>query len=210
VGKTSSERRNRKLQYLGAAAAGIAHDLNNELMLVVNYLEAGNRNETRAAAERCVALTGSILEFCREQSVSTGDVDAANFLRQFCQNLQLPGGVHLELDTVAAPPIQADTLALRRVISNLVRNACDAMRGVGTLRLTSGPDGLTVVDSGPGVQPELARKIFQPFFSTKGGRGSGLGLATVHELMRLQGGSVTLLPARNGGACFLLRFQDWN
>ena len=101
----------------------------------------------------------------------------------------------------------ANPLALSRVLTNLISNACAAMNDRGKLGINVGRGAIEVSDSGPGIAAELRMKIFEPFFSTKGGAGTGLGLSIVRELMRQQGGFVTVSSEPGEGARFALHFR---
>ncbi|HWF07233.1 MAG TPA: ATP-binding protein [Bryobacteraceae bacterium] len=197
-----------RLEVIGSAAAGIAHDVNNQLILIVNHLEVRDVAGARRAAERCAALTGSLLAYCKQEPVAVEPICPGSFLKAFAADLRLSGGIELHLIVPdLLPAIMADALALTRVLTNLVSNACDAMDHQGTLRITASPLVIEVSDSGPGIRPEVAGKIFEPFFTTRGARGTGLGLSIVRDLMWRQGGSVTLHSRAGDGARFKLAFR---
>jgi len=197
-----------RLETIGFAAAGVAHDINNQLTLIVNYLSLADIESAQAAVDRCSALTASLLSYCRGEAVVLEPISPAVFLQHFSAQLCLDSGVDLVLDIPAElPEIAADTLALTRVLNNLVSNACTAMRGNGTLWVSATPGAIEVRDSGPGIPDEYRRQIFDPFFTTKGVQGRGLGLSIVRHLMRQQGGSVTVLSEPGRGAQFTLRFR---
>jgi signal transduction histidine kinase len=192
-----------RLELIGSAAAGIAHDINNQLSLIVNHLDGAQR-----AAERCSALTASLLAYCKGNPIEVSSTNPAAFLRNFVTQLRLPEGIDLHLNAPALlPAITADPLALNRSLTNLISNACDAMDGRGTLRITASPRMIEVSDSGPGIPVDCLKQIFEPFFTTKGAHGTGLGLSIVRELMRQQGGSVTVHSEPGRGSRFILHFR---
>jgi signal transduction histidine kinase len=197
------------MEELGSAAAGIAHDLNNQLTLILNYLDISNVEGARAAASRCSALTGSLLSWCRGETVRTKPLAVNPFLLDFADSLDLPDGVALKLEFADTPlEIKADPLALTRILTNLIANACHAMNDAGSIAIRAFDRTIEVSDSGPGIAPADAKRIFEPFFSTKGSKGTGLGLAIVRELMMRHGGSVILRSEPEGGATFSLRFRQ--
>jgi signal transduction histidine kinase len=197
-----------RLEMIGSATAGIAHDINNQLTLIVNHLAIGNVESAQMAAERCGALTASLLSYCKGERVLLKPVDPVAFLRTFAPQLRLPKGIHLVLSIPASlPEIAADPLAMMRALTNLVSNAVGAMNGKGALYITALPGRIEVGDSGPGIPPENRKRVFEPFFSTKGMHGTGLGLSIVREIMRQHGGSVTMLSEPGSGARFTLRFR---
>jgi signal transduction histidine kinase len=120
-----------------------------------------------------------------------------------------------EVETVTDVPrhlgILVDASLLRSAIVNLVLNALEAMPDGGRLVVTSytGRGGLEleVADSGPGLSDDVRNHAFEPFFSTKNG-GVGLGLAVVHRVAQMHGGSVVAMNCPEGGAAFTLRFPQ--
>ncbi len=200
--------RDTTLETIGSAAAGIAHDINNQLHLIVNHLAAADVWSAQEAARRCSELTASLLAFCKGETARPAPVDPVAFLRHFAGELRLSGGVSLVLEIPAAlPKITAEPLALTRALINLISNACAAMGDRGTLWIRASPGTIEVRDSGPGIPAMHAKQIFEPFFSTKGANGTGLGLSIVREMMRRQGGSVTVHSEPGCGARFTLRFR---
>ncbi len=198
-----------RLEIIGSAAAGIAHDINNQLTIIVNHLSLADVDSARAAVARCSALTSSLLSYCRGDPLPLSAVDPSSFLRRFSPQLQLPEGIELALSIPAAlPTIEANTLAVRRALTNLISNACTAMEGKGTLLIAATPGAIEVSDSGPGIPAAHRKEIFAPFFTTKGANGTGLGLSIVRELMRQQGGFVAVHSEPGHGAQFTLHFRQ--
>lgn len=196
-----------RLETIGSAAAGIAHDINNQLTLIVNHLSLDDVRSAKAAIDRCSALTASLLSYCRGEEMTLQAIDPVAFLRTFTSSLHLPTGIELVVDTPSSlPAVAANSLALTRVLTNLIANACAAMLTGGTVRITATHGAIEVSDTGPGIPPEFRMRIFDSFFSTKGVAGAGLGLAIVRELMRQQGGYVTVLSEPGQGARFTLHF----
>jgi two-component system NtrC family sensor kinase len=196
------------LAELGSAAAGVAHDINNQLTLILNYLETRDIAGARAATARCSALTSSLLSWCRGETLHLQPIDLNDFLLDFADNLHLPDAVHLTLETTdTATRINADPLALTRILTNLISNACDAMHNEGAIVIRAAARTIEVADSGPGIPPAAARHIFDPFYTTKGAHGTGLGLAIVREIMSRHGGHVSIRHEPNHGAIFVLRFR---
>ena len=201
---TQSER----LEAIGSAAAGIAHDINNQLHLIVNHLAFPDLEAARAAVNRCSALTALLLSWCKGEEPEVRALDMETFLDGFMSRLHLPNGVCLIYDNSrSCEPVLADPLAASRALTNLISNACAAMNDCGTLRITAMRREIEVADSGPGIPVEVRNRIFEPFFTTKGHGGTGLGLSIVREIMRRQGGSVTVHSEPGRGARFTLHFR---
>jgi two-component system sensor kinase FixL len=114
----------------------------------------------------------------------------------------------LKLDRTL-PPVLVDHVQIQQVVVNLVRNAVEAMEQVQRRELTIGtrrvPEQgmaeVTVADTGPGIAPDLAERLFQPFVTTKA-TGMGLGLSICREIVEAHHGRLTTAPAPSGGAVF--------
>jgi two-component system NtrC family sensor kinase len=198
-----------RLEKIGSAAAGIAHDINNQLNLIVNHLSVPDVEGALQAVDRCSALTVNLLSYCKSDRTEVETLEPANFLHDFVRQLRLPQGVRLELEIPSSLPlIRTSKLGLTRALINLIGNACDAMEFSGTIRIVATPRVIEVCDSGPGMSAECIKQIFEPFYSTKGEEGFGLGLAIVRELMREQGGFVGVNSEPGKGACFALHFRE--
>ncbi len=207
-GMKASRSETTRLESIGSAAAGIAHDINNQLTLIVNHLAVADTERAQEAVRRCSQLTEGLLSYCKGTTAAPGPFDPVSFLRKFADELYLPEGITLILDVPGClPALIAEPVGTMRALTNLVSNACAAMEGVGTLWITGAPGTIEVRDSGPGIPNGYTRQIFQPFFSTRGAKGTGLGLAIVREMMRQQGGTVSVQSAPGRGAHFILRFR---
>ena len=120
-------------------------------------------------------------------------------------------GVSLELGGEGLPPVPCDAEAIHRALLNVVTNAVDAVadaadpRVVVTLAAADGFAEVRVADNGPGLPAELLEEVFKPFVSTKGSRGTGLGLPSARKTLREHGGDLFVQPAAGPGATFVFR-----
>ena len=217
-----------KLSALGELLAGVAHELNNPLSVVVGYAlmlreqvddPALLRRVERvsSAAERCARIVQTFLAMarqrpaeivpCRVNELVTAALDVAG------AGLRAAGArVMLRLDP-GLPPVAADPDQIAQVLSNLVINAEHALGGLGArgrLTISTRRDGpeivIEVADNGPGVPEALRRRVFEPFFSTKEvGAGTGVGLAFCHRIVTAHGGRLLLDPRPGHGAVFQVR-----
>ena len=224
-------RRAQQLERLGELAGGVAHDLNNQLTVMLGNAESlhvalgddapalADLEDVERAARHCVALTRDLLDFSRRSPRTLERIELAAFLSEWRgRQRQLPPWVLLELIVASdVPAILADATQLERVLGNLVLNARDsitsegrivvsaqaAVPAVGSAHLVE----LSVADDGVGIDSETCERIFDPFFSTKPpGEGAGLGLAIVYGIVNSHGGSVEVLSQPGKGSRFVTRW----
>lgn len=207
-----------RLASLGMMSAGIAHELNTPLTVLKGSLEqVGNEGgegridpERLALMQRVVArlerLGEGLLDFARVRPPSRERVGLRHVVDEAWTLVSLDRdarGIDFENRIDAHTQCMGDADRLTQVFVNLLRNAVQAMEGSGTLRVTAETrerDGqewvsVTVTDSGPGIEPEMVPRLFEPFASTRlDASGTGLGLAVAEGIVREHGG---LLLARN-------------
>jgi CheY-like chemotaxis protein len=229
------------MEAIGQLTAGLAHDFNNALHVVLGNLgraEARLRDEAEArkalgrakrAGEHVAALTRQLLAFARRSRLQSRPVVLNTVLAEFGEALSrvLGGGVELRFDLdPGLPPCAVDPTQVEAALLNLLANARDAMPGGGraTVRtgtvwldeaaVVAGGDGLrpgryvalTIEDEGPGMPPEVLARAAEPFFTTKAGKGTGLGLATVHGFVRQSGGRLEISSAPGRGTAVRMLF----
>ncbi|MDA8745546.1 HAMP domain-containing histidine kinase [Rubripirellula amarantea] len=224
------ERKNRELARknrladLGQMAAHVAHEVKNNLVPVTLSLSLLRRrlagdtgaleslSQVEAGFQSLDATVNDLLSFTAHRQPQPTSFLVCSLVEEVIESLapQLEAqAVDVDLDVPPNSVLSGDREMVRRAVLNLVLNALDAMPDGGALVVTS-YDGATafeleVADSGPGVPEQFRRKLFEPFFSTKG-TGTGLGLAIVEHIVQAHGGSVTVTNCPEGGAAFTLRF----
>jgi PAS domain S-box-containing protein len=213
--------RAQRMELVGALTGGIAHDLNNVLAVILtaaDNLKLTLSNEERrqvldeltAAAQRGATVVRQILSFARGVAIVDGPLRPTPLLNELAQLLRhlLPRSVSLQTDIPSDLPILVgDGSQLFQVVLNLCVNARDAMPQGGTLMLGARVESshlvIRVADTGVGIPADKFEAIFEPFYTTKPpGHGTGLGLATVRNLVRANGGFVCIESEPGRGAEF--------
>lgn len=195
-------------------ARALAHEIRNPLTLVSGYAELlGHRGEqdlSRLLLEEVARVNQSLEEFLNAgRPMNIEPVDLIEVVREAWQHYESAAYRQQVRATVKGEPamVRADRRHLSTVVTNLIRNALEAMPHGGHLIIQAGPapggGEIMVQDTGPGVAQESAAHIFRPYFSTKPS-GHGLGLALAWELVARHGGSLELLPSDKGA-----RFRAW-
>jgi signal transduction histidine kinase len=210
--------RERRLAAVGQLAAGVMHDVNNALNPIVAaahllQIHADNPEKVRdyairiaRAAETGAATASRVGRFLRQDPIALSP-DAAVDLAVITDEViamtrpiwaERVGGGSVLLNRSLSAGVYARAVPgeIREALLNLIQNALDAMKGGGTLGVTVRRDRNSAIvevhDSGHGMSPEVRDRAFEPFFSTKGANGSGLGLAEVYGVIKRHNGRVEI------------------
>ncbi len=224
--KTREVLRADRLATLGGIAAGFAHELGNSLNVIRGYTavalrelpeEHPNRPDLEAVrreVSRAAALLERFLVFARARTVHPQVQPIEPVLREAVEVVG-PAAAQARVETEVEvdpdlPPVRADAELLRQAFLNLCVNAVQAMQpGGGRLAVRARREGTSGVavefeDTGPGIDAEVQKHVFEPFYTTKP-NGTGLGLAIVRQAAEAHGGSVEVESGRGRGALFRVR-----
>jgi signal transduction histidine kinase/ActR/RegA family two-component response regulator len=223
-----------KMALMGQVVAGIAHELNNPLTIVIGNIQLmmmrelneknlQSLNRIKDGAERASKIVKNLLTFARQEKPERKPTDINLVLKRTLELRAYELKVsNIEVSTELAaelPETMADPHQLQQVFLNLIVNAEQAMidaHGKGLLRLSTRCEtGKILVffsDDGPGIPRENVRRIFEPFFTTKPvGKGTGLGLSICQAIIVEHGGRIDVVSTPERGTTFIIELpvQRW-
>jgi PAS domain S-box-containing protein len=214
-----------KLASIGQLAAGIAHEINNPLSMILGYTQLLIRDEQEGTQRHadlriiekhtrtCKIIVEDLLNFAR----STRTKKAIAHIHTAIESILSVVQHHLELDGIKiekdfdmrVPPMVLDGEKIKQVLMNLIMNAKQAIGKKGSIRVMTRYDEhrntvtIQVTDSGAGIEPQHITRIFDPFFTTKAtGEGTGLGLSVSYGIVKEHGGEIMVDSAMGEGSTF--------
>jgi two-component system, LuxR family, sensor kinase FixL len=221
-----------RLATIGEMAAGIAHELNQPLTAIANYAQACERllsrppvdleecrmalREITTQAVRASDIMRRLQTLARSQEMNRTSMDLDTLVKPIMSLIHSDArahGVSCSLNLAPAlPTVTVDPVQMQHVILNLVRNGIEALEStkgprdlvISAARPGDGEIEITVSDTGPGLDPAAAERVFDPFFSTRE-NATGLGLPISNTIAKAHGGSLGYRPNTPCGAVFFVR-----
>jgi two-component system, LuxR family, sensor kinase FixL len=224
-----------RISDMGTLATSIAHELNQPLTAIANYVETA-RDMLYEPDSATLAVIREALDECAQQSLRAGEI--VRRLRDFMSRgdterrverlsrmvneasaLALLGASEPGLDVEVrldpeAEYVLVNRIQIQQVLVNLIRNAIEAMAGrparqlvVSSMKMPDSMVKVSVSDNGPGLAPEVADQLFQPFVTTKA-NGMGIGLSICQTIVRAHEGGIWATPSRLGGTAFQFTLID--
>jgi nitrogen-specific signal transduction histidine kinase/iron only hydrogenase large subunit-like protein len=197
-----------RLASMGQLAAGIAHEVNNPLGVVLMYAHlllddcdarSAIRDDVQVIVEqtdRCKKIVAGLLNFARQNKLAMESVDLHRMVDHVMKTMPAPSGVRVRVVGDGTDPVcEIDADQITQVLTNLIQNAYAAMPSGGDLVLGVSGDServrISITDTGIGIPKENISKIFEPFFTTKQiGKGTGLGLAVSYGIVKMHRGEL--------------------
>jgi signal transduction histidine kinase len=213
-----------RLELIGNAASGVAHDLNNQLTVILNHLDYAldrigpdhevttNLEDVRSAANRCADIVGTLARLGRRHDTKFQCIDLEPVLSETVRLVRrsIPSRIRT---TLTVDPgllrVVANGTQIQQILINLLINARDSIPYEGAIEVSAGNYGgrvvLTVHDTGCGIPPESLARVFEPFFTTKTETGgTGIGLAMAAAIAEEHGGTIVVESEPGRGTSFQL------
>jgi len=219
-----------KLAALGELSAGMAHEINNPLSIILGYTQLMLKTDTDSEhsedlqiiekhVKNCKSVVSDLLSFSRKGSTKRSLIDvkkpideAIKFLSRHTDFRKVE--IHLELEQEEQLMIYGNEQELTQVLINLMINACHAVDKNGRIELKSGKEDIErivieIKDNGTGIKKKYLSRIFDPFFTTKPtGKGTGLGLSVGYGIIHRHGGKITARNRKEKGAVFTISLPE--
>ncbi len=200
-----------KLAHLGQLSAGIAHELNNPLGVVIMYsnilLDEIDSNNPMAEdlkmitdqALRCKNIVGGLLNFARKNKLRLDNISLTAFINRALKSVIVPNNIQVQTSFMLKNDLASiDAEQMTQALTNILKNAIEAMPNGGNICINLSDLNdiikISIEDTGTGIAKEHMDKIFTPFFTTKAqGKGTGLGMPTTYGIIKMHQGKINIV-----------------
>ncbi len=214
-----------RLALLGQLAGGVAHEIRTPLCVISNDIfflrqfmnqlgpdGAECVEEIEQAVGKANRIVTELLDYTREAPVHTVETPLREIVAVALRDAALPTGVQVACPEIPeAMAMKVDRDQVQRILTNLLKNASQAMGSEGQIDVTAGRQAdrfvIEVADRGPGIPAEELDRVFEPLYTTRSS-GIGLGLAVSRRYAQRHGGDLTASQREGGGACFRLELPQ--
>lgn len=211
-----------KLAAIGELASNIAHEINNPLTSILGYAELIKEENDMGSiikdveviekeSLRAKEIVHQLLEFSRKRSLKIEDINLNQVIKEVIDLVALQikdTMIEISKRFGEIPLIEGDTNQLKQVVLNLINNSIFAMNGSGKLSITTSNEGnevlIRIEDTGVGIAKDDIQRIFEPFYSTKNEKGTGIGLSVSYKIMQSHGGQIMVDSEPGKGSVFTL------
>jgi signal transduction histidine kinase len=208
-----------KLVAIGELASNVAHEINNPLTTVLGYAELMREEKDFAGIMKDVdvieketlrarEIVRQLLEFSRKRSLNVRNIDINRIMEEVINltNIRRERNIEVRVTFGEVPLIQGDENQLKQVFINIINNALFAIDGKGNIDITTRTNGdqvsAEISDTGSGIAREHLSRIFEPFFSTKKEKGTGIGLSVSYKIIQGHNGHIDVLSEQGAGSTF--------
>jgi signal transduction histidine kinase len=208
-----------KLVAIGELASNVAHEINNPLTTVLGYAELMREEKDLGGVMKDVdvieketirarEIVRQLLEFSRKRSLNVKNIDINHVLKEVItlSNIRRERDIEVSVNFGEIPLIRGDENQLKQVFINIINNALFAMNGKGSINITTRADGdrvsAEISDTGSGIAREHLSRIFEPFFSTKKEKGTGIGLSVSYKIIQSHNGHIDVHSEQGSGSTF--------
>jgi len=221
----TERKKSERLIIIGQTAGMVGHDIRNPLQAIVSELYSAKQSLSKAPENECNKsileslhiiqeqtdyinkIVADLQDYARPLQPNLTEVDICKLIPESAKTIHIPNNIQLSVICEQIPTLMLDPTYMRRILTNLITNAVQAMPNGGKLTVTTSRNdsyaAITVEDTGAGVPDDVKPRLFVPLFTTKA-KGQGFGLPVVKRLVEAQGGTISFESQLGKGTKFII------